>query len=135
MNSVTQARTGEIRIGSVTALELLLDCLRAARVGRVYGLEPGIDPALLPLLADATGRLGGGPGAALLEGQVLRLSTRPGGEAEPVVVGTPAEIPLAVARAAVQVGGDVPETALLQLNVDLDGPAPDGVRPTGLAMA
>src|SRR5437764_13873349 len=102
MNSVTREGAREIRIGAVTALDLLLDCLRAAGVHRVFGLEPGIDPTLLELLADADGRLGGGPGAALLEGQVLRVSTRPGGEAEPVVVGTPAEIPLAVARGAGQ---------------------------------
>ena len=58
MNSVTREGAREIRIGAVTALDLLLDCLRAAGVHRVFGLEPGIDPTLLELLADADGSYG-----------------------------------------------------------------------------
>src|SRR5439155_6545002 len=97
---------------AVTALELLAACLAEAGVASVFGAPlawltavPALEPELASLLADADGRMGPGPGAALLPGQVLRLSSRPGGVAEPVVVRSAAEIPIAASRAAAIAGG------------------------------
>ena len=105
-------------------------------MARVFGSPvPGIesvavdDPALAALLADADGRLGANPGAALLPGQVLRVSCRPGTSVDPVVLDDVQHLPEAVALAA-----DVaiqPGTVALVLDVDLDGPAPAGLAPIG----
>ena len=126
----------------MTALELLAACLAEAGVASVFGAPlawltavPALEPELASLLADADGRMGPGPGAALLPGQVLRLSSRPGGVAEPVVVRSAAEIPIAASRAAAIAGGPVPDTAALQLDLDLAAPAPAGLVPVRLEPA
>jgi len=126
----------------VTALELLAACLAEAGVTSVFGAPlawltavPALEPDLATVLADVDGRMGPGPGAALLPGQLLRLSSRPGGSAEPVVVGSAAEIPMAVSRAAAIAGGPVPDTAALQLDLDLAAPAPAGLAPMRLERA
>jgi thiamine pyrophosphate-dependent enzyme len=123
----------------VTALELLAACLAEAGVASVFGAPlawltavPALEPALASLLADVDGRMGPGPGAALLPEQLLRISSRPGGSAEPVVVESAAEIPMAVSRAAARAAGPVPDTAALQLDFDLAAPAPTGLAPARL---
>ena len=110
--------------------ELLGRHLAAAGVSRVFGdALPGLahvavdEPSVAALLADADGRLGPGPGAALLPGPLLRLSCRPGDDPQPVPVRVAADIPAVVARAA-----DVattPGTAAIALELDLGEPAPD----------
>ncbi|NLA35718.1 MAG: hypothetical protein GX868_08515 [Actinobacteria bacterium] len=80
---------------------------------------PHADLALL--LADAEGRIGTGWGAALLDGQLLHLSSQPGGTAAPQVI--------ASAEAFVAVLTDLeidrtPATVALALDFDLGAPAP-----------
>src|SRR6185436_20489329 len=71
-----------------TVADLLGRCLEALGATRVFGSSasgisgvPGLrhvlveDPALAVLLADASGRIGRGPGVALLPGGVLRLGS------------------------------------------------------------
>lgn len=116
-----------------TAGALLADCLRALGVRRVFGRPlPGLDhvavddPALARLLADAAGRLGPGPGVALLPGGRLRLSSRPGSVVEPVTVDDPARLPGLVASWTV---GAVHSCVELLLDLDLDAPAGDDLEP------
>ena len=70
-------------MAAATVGDLLGRCLAAAGVQRVFGTRlSGLDhvevadAVIAALLADADGRLGPGPGAALLPGPVLRLSCR-----------------------------------------------------------
>ena len=98
------------RDGAATVGELLGRCLRAAGATRLFGSSasgisgvPGLghlrvdEPDLAALLADAAGRIGTGPGVALLPGRRVRLSSEPGGEAGVVTVTDPASLPVVVA--------------------------------------
>src|SRR4249919_2691990 len=84
---------------SGTVADLIARCLTALGATRVFGSAasglsglPGLphvlveEPALAVLLADAAGRIGRGPGVALLPGRVLRLGSQPGAAAERVVI-------------------------------------------------
>ncbi|MCB1248353.1 MAG: hypothetical protein KDB36_03035, partial [Acidimicrobiales bacterium] len=114
-----------------TIAGLLGRCLRAARVRACFGAPghptlPGVralpvDGALAPLLADASGRIGPGPGAAWVGPQTLRLSSVLGADADPHVVRDPAELPLAVASWR---AGRVHASVELVLDLDLGAPAP-----------
>lgn len=119
--------------------ELLGQCLRVVGANRVFGSSAsGIsgvaglghvrvdEPVLATVLADAQGRIGPGPGAALLPGRRLRLSASPGTDVVPVVVDDPALLVEAVATWTV---GAVFGCAELVLDLDLDAPVPDGVAP------
>lgn len=119
--------------------QLLGACLRAVGATRVFGASsdgitgiPGLghlrvdEPALAALLADAAGRIGTGPGAALLPGRRLRLSSAPGLVAEPIVVADASELPAAVAS---WTWGEVHAATELVLDVDLDAPVPEGAEP------
>jgi hypothetical protein len=119
--------------------DLLESCLRAARVRRVWGagaaaarlraIDAG-DAALARLLADADGRIGPGPGAALVDDGELWLSSRPGGApTSDVVVDRAGDVSRAVREAAELAGGPVPATARVRLALDLDAPAPSDARP------
>jgi len=113
-----------------TVGELLGRCLRAGGVTRVFGDPvPGLtqveagDAEMARLLADCDGRLGPGPGCALVAG-TLRLSSRPGARLEAVAVSTADDVPVAIAAAAgpAAIGGAAAE---VHLELDLDAPAPD----------
>ncbi|MGQ0802825.1 MAG: thiamine pyrophosphate-binding protein [Actinomycetota bacterium] len=113
-----------------TVGELLGRCLRAGGVTRVFGdAVPGLPrveagaPETARLLADCDGRLGPGPGCALVDG-TLRLSSRPGAQPEPVKVSTADDVPVAVAAAAGPAGMGS-GAAELHLELDLDAPAPE----------
>jgi hypothetical protein len=80
--------------------ELLVQQLVRLGVTRVIG-EVGLvglphlkvdDPDLACLLADADGRVGGGLGVALLAGQLLHISSQPGGRSPLVTVGSAEEM-------------------------------------------
>lgn len=120
----------------VTIAQMLEQRLRQLGVMRVYGAPlaglqhvPVDDVDLAVLLADADGRLGhhdgsGRLGAAHLEGQVLHLSSQPGGR-----------VPLRTVRSAEELfdaladppGMVVPAVSALHLDVDLDAAVPAGV--------
>ncbi len=124
-----------------TVRELVARCLSAAGVGRVFTsaaaaerlsgmtLEAVDSPALAMLLADADGRIGPGPGAALLDSGTLRLSSRPGGRAASRVVRSVEEIPAAVQAAAAVASAPLVGTATLELKPELDAPVPSGLAP------
>lgn len=120
-----------------TVGELLGGCLRAVGIERLFGQSlPGVtglelhDPGLATLLADADGRLGPRPGAALLPDQCLRISSRPGGTAEPEPVSDAGALPDIIREAAAT---SAVTTRVLRLDLDLDAPAPEGLWPIGLA--
>ena len=77
------------------------------------------DPDLALLLADAEGRMAGGLGAAIVEGRILHLSSKPGGTAQPQTVRSAEELIDAVAALPVD---DLPHTAAIHLDLDLDAP-------------
>jgi hypothetical protein len=117
-------------------------CLRVAGARRVFGSSAsgvtGIEglghvrvdePVLAALMADAQGRIGPGPGAALLPGRRLRLSASPGTDVVPVVVDDPALLAEAVATWSV---GAVFGCTELVLDLDLDAPAPEGIVPAAV---
>lgn len=118
--------------------DLVGACLQEAGVRCVYGAPvPGLrhvpvaTPRLAALLADADGAIGPMPGVALLAGEpaLLRVGARPGAVAHhPVVIDDIAELPRAIAR-AVDHSLERPGCTTLALHVDLDAPAPSGVRP------
>jgi thiamine pyrophosphate-dependent acetolactate synthase large subunit-like protein len=128
-----------------TVGDLLGRCLLAAGATRVFGSSasgisgvPGLghvlvqDPALAALFADAAGRLGPGPGVALLPGARLRLSSRPGAEAVVIDITDASQLPAEVAGWA----GLAPAAAVeLVLDLDLDAPAPADVEPLELGPA
>jgi hypothetical protein len=87
--------------------------------------RPVADPALAVLLAAADGRLGPGPGAALLADGTLLLTARPGGSPAVTPFGAAALLPQIVARAADWCDNDAPGEAAFRLELDLDAPAPD----------
>jgi hypothetical protein len=125
-----------------TVGELLGQCLRVAGARRVFGSSSsglgGIDglghvrvdePVLATTLADAHGRIGPGPGLALLPGRRLRITASPGTDVVPVVVDDAALLPEAVATWSV---GAVFGCAELVLDLDLDAPVPDGAAPVSV---
>ena len=113
-----------------TAAEVLGRALRAAGVRRVFGQAIAgapclavLDDPLATLLADVAGHLGPAPGVAYLGDRRLRVSSRPGGRAVPVVITDPVDLVVAIADACDVAGGPVPATAELALELDLDAPA------------
>jgi hypothetical protein len=131
------AHGGDIVSSSVG--ELIGRCLNALGVTRVFGSArsgvggiPGLphalveEPALAVLLADAAGRIGPGPGVALLPGRVLRLGARPGASPERVVIDDVELVPSAFAGWSLS---EVPSTVEYELALDLDAPAPDHLAP------
>lgn len=126
-----------------TVGELLSRCLRSLGVSRVYGSSmvggralPGLghvlveDPALAVLLADAAGRIGSGPGAAVLPDGRLHLGSQPGGRATEVVIDDPAQLPAALAGWTL---GAVHTAVDYRLDLDLAAPAPPGTAPVAVA--
>ncbi len=115
--------------------ELLGQCLAAAGVTQVWGCAvPGLRNHSAPdevarVLAAADGRMGPGPGAALLDDQVLLITARPGDRPDPTPVTSAALIPQIVARAADWAANDSPGAAAFRLDVELDAPAPAGLGP------
>jgi thiamine pyrophosphate-dependent acetolactate synthase large subunit-like protein len=121
-------------VSTQTVGELLGRCLLAAGAGRVFGsAESGIrripglrhvvvsEPGLAVLLADADGRIGTGPGVALLPGRRLHLGSQPGEPAERLVLDDPSLIPSVIAGWSL---GRVHASVDLDLSLDLDAPAP-----------
>ncbi len=122
--------------------ELLGRCLAAVGADRVFGSPdsgirriPGLahvsvaDPELAVLLADAAGRIGRGPGVALLPGGRLRLGSQPFALAEPIVVDDAAALPAVIAGWTF---GRVHASIEIELRLDLDAPAPTDVGPIRL---
>jgi hypothetical protein len=122
-----------------TVGSLLASCLSVVGATRVFGSSssgvvgiPGLghvrvdEPILATVLADAQGRIGPGPGVALLPGRRLRLSASPGTTVVPVVVDDPALLAEAVATWTV---GSAFGCVELVLDLDLDAPVPPGVAP------
>jgi hypothetical protein len=117
-----------------TVGDLIAACLGALGATRVVGAAlPGLghlavaDPDLAALLADADGRLNR-LGVALDADRVLRVTSCPGAEVEPVPVTDPSALPGELARPT---GQEIPGAFALRLDLDLDEPAPD-VEPLGL---
>jgi len=121
---------------------LLGRCLLAAGATRVVGEPsgsisgiPGLrhlrveEPGVASLMADAFGRLGRGPGAALLPGRRLRLSSAMGLEVEPERIDDASAIPAAVAAWS---WGAVHAATELVLDLDLEAPAPDDLEPLSI---
>lgn len=118
--------------GSVA--EALAGALAALGVRRTVGLDLGTsaggldhidveDPDLAVLLADADGAVNGGLGAAVLAGQLLHLSSLPGGTAYPQTVGSPEELLDTLAG----IDPMMPATTALHLDLDLGADVPDGL--------
>lgn len=125
-----------------TGAELVGQCLVALGATRVFGSAasgiagiPGLphvlveDPALAVLLADASGRIGKGPGVALLPGRVLRLGSQPGASAERVLVDDIESLPAMLA--AWDVDG-VFSAVEYELLIDLDEPVRPDLEPVRL---
>ncbi|MBI2704509.1 MAG: hypothetical protein HYX32_04360 [Actinobacteria bacterium] len=118
--------------------DLLAACLRDLGATRTFGASapdlsglthvPVAEPSVAALLADADGRIGPGPGVAVLPEHRLRITAAPGattGElAEPVIVTDASDLPLAIARWSVEGANGVNAVIELQLDLDLDAPAP-----------
>jgi hypothetical protein len=126
-----------------TVADLLGECLAALGATRVFGSAasgitgiPGLqhvlveEPAIATLLADAAGRIGSGPGVALLPDRVLRVSSQPGAAAERLVIPEADVVPTVLAAAAI---GEPFPSLEYRLELDLDAPAPDGLAPVDLA--
>lgn len=115
--------------------DLVASCLSALGATRVIGQAlPGLghlavgDGRLADLLADADGRLNR-VGASLTGDGLLRVTSCPGAEVEPVEVTDPAAIPGEMARFT---GQEIPGAFALALALDLEAPAPPGIEPLGL---
>ncbi|MEZ5372358.1 MAG: hypothetical protein R2704_06410 [Microthrixaceae bacterium] len=104
----------------------LAGSLAALGVRRTVGLDLGLgegglphvevdDPDLAVLLADADGAVNGGLGVAVLAGQLLHLSSMPGGTAFPQTVGSPEELLDTLAA----IDTTMPATTALHLDLDL----------------
>lgn len=114
-----------------TVGERIAEALARLGVRRVHGVATGLgglpgiaapdDLALL--LADLDGRCGGVPGVALLDPQLLHVSSQPGGRANPETIADPETALLRVHHAAREA---TPHTIALHLDFDLDAPAPIG---------
>jgi hypothetical protein len=100
--------------------------LFGAPSGGMVGIEglPHVrveEPILAAVMAAAAGRVGPGPGAALLPDRTLMISTVPGYRSKPVVVTDPGQL-VEVVAAWDRVG---PAAAIeIVLDLDLDQPAP-----------
>ena len=126
-------------MAQVTVGQLLEERLRALGVERVYGAALGglthvavDDTDLAVLLADADGRIGhwdgsGRLGAALLDGPILHLSSKPGGTA-PLRTVTDAQALLDAL--ADPPGIALPGTMALHLDLDLAEPVDAGLQPS-----
>ncbi|MCX7621500.1 MAG: hypothetical protein N2037_11740 [Acidimicrobiales bacterium] len=125
-----------------TVGELLGRCLRAVGATRVFGSPdsgvPGIpglthvrvdEPELAALLAAAAGRIGQGPGVALLPGRRLLLSSAPGIEPDRFRLDDPEALPFVIAS---WTSGLVFAATELLIEVDLDAPAGRDVTPVRL---
>jgi thiamine pyrophosphate-dependent acetolactate synthase large subunit-like protein len=132
-----EALTGPDTSG--TGADLIGRCLIALGATRVFGsAAPGLsgipglphvlveDPALAVLLADAAGRIGHGPGVALLPDRTLRLGSQPGAVAERILVDDVAALPALLAAWDV---GSVFAAVEYELAIDIDAPAPEGLEP------
>lgn len=113
---------------AATSGEVVAELLAAAGVRRVIGEPLGSlrhvavsDDDAAVLLADADGRVNGGWGAALIDEQILHLSSQPGGTAHPTTVTTVVEV-ADLLRGA---GSLVPATMAMYLDLDLDTPCDD----------
>jgi hypothetical protein len=133
------ASIGAVSASAPTVSHLLARSLRDLGVRRVHVGRPatrpgwpGIEevtvdePELAVLLADAEGRIGAGPGAALLPGGRLRVGAQPGAGAEVVTLADPADVPAALATWPLH--GALPSVEYV-LELDLDAPAPAGAEP------
>jgi hypothetical protein len=125
-----------------TVADLLGECLVALGATRVFGSTssgitgiPGLqhvlveEPTLATLLADAAGRIGGGPGVALLPDRVLRVGSQPGATAERLVIPHVEMLPTALAAAAI---GEPFPSLEYRLELDLDAPVPDELGPVDI---
>ena len=84
------------------------------------------DAILAALLAAADGRIGPGPGVAVLDGQRVLLTSAPGVQAEVITVSDPEYLPGALAGWTL---GLVHAAVEYVLDLDLDAPAPAGLEP------
>jgi hypothetical protein len=87
------------------------------------------DWALAGRLADADGRIGPGPGVAFRADGRLRLSSRPGTVVDAVTLDDASSLPGVLASWSI---GEVHTTRELQLDLELDAPAPEGAEPLEL---
>lgn len=115
--------------------DVIADALGELGVRRVYGralgdlpvVDPG-DPDVTFLLADTDGRLGTGWGAAFVEGQILHLSSQPGGTARPRTITGVDGLVAALVEAELDA---VPRTLAFELDLDLDAPIDDDLDLSG----
>ena len=114
---------------------MIADALGELGVRRVYGRGLGDldvvdagDADLALLLADTDGRLGTGWGAAFLDGQVLHLSSQPGGTAHPRTVTGVDGLVAALVEAELDA---VPRTLAFELDLDLNAPVDDDLDLSG----
>ncbi len=126
-------------MAQVSVEQLLEERLRALGVERVYGAAlgglthvPVDDTDLAVLLADADGRIGhwdgsGRLGAALLDGPILHLSSKPGGTAPLQTVRNAQELLDALAD---PLGIALPGTTALHLDLDLSQPVDAALQPS-----
>ena len=92
-------------------------------------LHPVGDPELAALLAAADGRLGPGPGVALLDGRRVLLTSAPGVEPDVVEITDAGYLPGALAGWTL---GLVHAAVVYDLDLDLAAPAPAGLEPVVL---
>ncbi len=125
-----------------TAGELLIDCVTRLGADLVFAVDGSeladlpwrelhrvAEPSVAIALADAAGRLGAGPGVALLGGRTIHLGSQPGLSPDPVVITDVIELPSALAGWDV---GTVFAAADYELDLDLSAPVPDDVQPVQL---
>ena len=121
--------------GTVTNGDVIADALGELGVRRVYGsplgdlpvVDPG-DPDLTFLLADTDGRMGTGWGAAFVDGQILHLSSQPGGTARPRTITGIDGLVAALVEAELDA---VPRTLAFELDLDLDAPVDEDLDLSG----
>lgn len=121
--------------GPVTNGDVIADALGELGVRRVYGsplgdlpvVDPG-DPDLTFLLADTDGRMGNGWGAAFVDGQILHLSSQPGGTARPRTITGIDGLVAALVEAELDA---VPRTLAFELDLDLDAPVDEDLDLSG----
>ena len=142
--------TGGIGGGTGTIGELIGRCVAALGARRVFVASPltPVDPQVIApstdvgltlhtvgdaelavLLAAADGRIGPGPGVAIIDGHRLVLTSAPGVAAEVITVSDPTYLPGALAGWSL---GAVHAAVEYDLDLDLDAPAPAGLEPVVL---
>ena len=120
-----------------TAGELLGEALAILGVERVFSNSPRpelgsavtnivVPEGVADLLADADGRIGPGPGASLCEGR-LRISSCPGGRADPRRVSSASALLEGLTLAGRVVCGLLPGTAEIELDLELSDHVPRGL--------